>query len=237
MLPICRSIVRSSALLSVVLAAACASGKDYSKMDDQALVAEVKVVQKKIDAKEVPKFKETGDASIDLMVKPYVDAATENAPKALATVAMCYNSNIIELVNKSVAAEYKRQNITSPTPEQRSEVTLAVLKLLKPEERKQWDAWVREYRKQIEAEKANSTKLGEQSAKLLLDLGQKVAALKQGGMAAAFTAGKAAVALNDGIGQINAVKEFTGPADELISRYAGKLAAHDKMAVGNMQGK
>jgi len=39
MLPICRSIVRSSALLSVVLAAACASGKDYSKMDDLALAA------------------------------------------------------------------------------------------------------------------------------------------------------------------------------------------------------
>jgi hypothetical protein len=136
-----------------------------------------------------------------------------------------------------VDAEFKKQNITSPTPEQRSDVTIAVLKVLKPEDRKQWDDWVRQYRKQIDAEKANSTKLGEQSVKLLLDLGQKVAALQQGGMAAAFTGGKAAMALNDGIDQINAVKEFTGPADELINRYAGKLAAHDKMAVGNMQGK
>lgn len=236
MLPICRFVVRSFCVASLVFATACASGKDYSKMDDKVLIDEVKVVQKKIDEKKVPKFKETGDPSVDLMIKPYVDAATENAPKALATVAACNNSKILELVKKSVDAELKKRNLASPTPEQRSEVTIAVLKVLKPEERKQWDEWVREYRKQIAAEKANSTKLGEQSAKLLLDLGEKVAALKQGGVAAAFSGGKAARALNDGIDQVNAVKEFTAPADELLSRYADKLTANDKMAVGNMKG-
>ena len=206
-------------------------------MADDSLIAEVKAVEKKIDEKKVPKFEPTGDASIDALIKPYVDAATENAPKALALVAACRSSAIIELVNKSVDAEFKKQNIASPTSQQRVDVTAKVLKVLKPEERKQWDEWVAKNRKQIEAEKANSAKLGAQAVAVLADLALKAKAAAQGGMAAAFTGGKAALAVNNGIDQINGVKDFTAPADELIARYSDKLAANDKMAVGNMQGK
>lgn len=206
-------------------------------MADDSLIAEVKAVEKKIDEKKVPKFEPTGDATIDALIKPYVDAATENAPKALALVAACRSSAIIELVNKSVDAEFKKQNIASPTSQQRVEVTAKVLKVLKPDERKQWDEWVAKNRKQIEAEKANSAKLGAQAVAVLADLAQKAQAAAQGGMAAAFTGGKAALAANNGIDQINGVKDFTAPADELIARYSDKIAANDKMAVGNMQGK
>ncbi len=206
-------------------------------MADDSLIAEVKAVEKKIDEKKVPKFEPTGDATIDALIKPYVDAATENAPKALALVAACRSSAIIELVNKSVDAEFKKQNIASPTSQQRVDVTAKVLKVLKPEERKQWDEWVAKNRKQIEAEKANSAKLGAQAVAVLADLALKAKAAAQGGMAAAFTGGKAALAVNNGIDQINGVKDFTAPADELIARYSDKLAANDKMAVGNMQGK
>jgi hypothetical protein len=225
-------------MLIAVFAASCASSsKDFSKMADDSLIAEVKAVEKKIDEKKVPKFEPTGDATIDALIKPYVDAATENAPKALALVAACRSSAIIELVNKSVDAEFKKQNIASPTSQQRVDVTAKVLKVLKPEERKQWDEWVAKNRKQIEAEKANSAKLGAQAVAVLADLALKAKAAAQGGMAAAFTGGKAALAVNNGIDQINGVKDFTAPADELIARYSDKLAANDKMAVGNMQGK
>lgn len=231
-----RTLSRSCAVLLVAFAGACASSsKDFAKMKDDALIAEVKSVQTKIDKKEVPQFKETGDASVDLLIKPYVDAATESAPKALLLVAECNNSQIIELVNKSVDAELKKQNLSAPTAEQRTNTTIAVLKVLKPEERKMWDEWVAKYRKRVEAEKANSTKLGEQAVKILADLGQKVLAAKQGGAMAALTGGKAVLALDNGISQVNSVKDFTGPADELIARYSGKIEAHDKMASQNMK--
>lgn len=221
----------------VTVSGGCASSKDYSKVPTADLFVEVQEVQKKIDAKQVPVFKETGAPEIDLIVKPYVDAATENAPKALALVAECNNSQIVQLVNKSVDAELKKQGKSNPTDEERNEIIITVLSALTPEERAQWDQWVDSNRNKLDAEATTSSNLVKMGLAAAKSLGEKLLAVSKGGdLGATYAASETAAPIKDGIAQVEAVQKFTAPADELIKRFSAQLDAHDKMAKGNAAG-
>ena len=106
------------------------------------------------------------------------------------------------------------------TEEQASE---AIAAKMPAEERKDLEAAWAKNESALKAYEKNSSDWIAKSIPLLADLALKAKAVAQGGMMAAVTGGKAALAIKDGIDQVNGVIEFVAPANELIRRSNARM--------------
>ncbi len=216
-----RRLFSGAALSFLGLLSACAtSSTDWTKVEQEKLQEAVKSIADKIkDDKEVPRFKETGDPTIDVLVKPFVDEGTEAAPRALEIAQQLESAPAITVLNRSVEAAM------AADPELTEEqATQAIAAKMSAAEKEQLDAWRNRNEDALEAYNKNATDWIAKSIPLLADLAKKVQAAESGGMDALFAGATAAIAINNGIDQVNAVIEFVAPANELVRR------ANDRMA-------
>jgi len=220
---------------SLSLLTSCASpSKNYEAMTFEQLHGELKSIMVKLEKNEIPRWEDTSSAACNLMCKPTVYKATEGAPRAIKALQEVWNSNEIQLIDKSINAECERQGKKPADlkPEERKAMQEKIISSLTPEQRASLAALQQANRQTLEQEKANQSELAKTLAQIAVDVGMKVVEFgKQStNIMAGIGAARELAAWKSGLSQVNSVIDYVKPTDEVIIRCAQILDMNDELA-------
>jgi hypothetical protein len=218
-------------VVAFCLLGACAtSSKDWTTVSQKELQDAVTAIQAKIDGGQVHRFKETGDLTIDVLVKPFIDAGTETGPKSLALAQELQETPALTLLTRSTEAAMDNDPGLSI-----KDATEQVINGMEPGDRIAIKLVIDKKSAALKQQEQNSVDWLKKSIPLLVDLGLKAKAISDGGMLAAYEGASVALAINNGIDQINALIDCVAPANELIRRTSQKLSFAAAASKFNLQ--